>query len=204
MLFLLPFILFAQEKSQPSIPVEMMFGNNRANFQISMNKPVIGKLRYNNITIATADYELKKGVPEVTMINSFIYQFHRNFGFSGGMQYHFKKGFVPNVAFHTSYANPTWLFLLTPYFNFLPERNSETVATVEFKPPLNENLRLYTRAMALYNHNITLKGHDRSFYYFRLGLTVKQFTFGAAANFDYYGPKKVYKDNFGGFLRVTI
>lgn len=87
----------------------------------------------------------------------------------------------------------------------MPERNSETVGIVEYKPLLNENLRLYTHARVLYNHNITLSAHDRSFYYFRLGLTFgRKYTFGAAANFDYYGPNRVYKDNFGGFFKVDI
>lgn len=203
-LLMLSFCLCAQEKLQPHIPVEVMFGNNRTNFQLSMNKPVIGKLRYNNISIATAPYDIDKEKPELIMINSLIYQFHPNFGVSGGLQYHFLKGFVPNVAFHTSYANPTWLLVLTPYLNLMPERNAETVAMVEFKPRLNEKLRLYTRAMALYNHSLTLNAHDRSFYYFRVGLTLQRFTFGVGANFDYYGPQKVYKDNFGGFLRVAL
>lgn len=203
-LLALPLSLWAQSKPQPPIGVEAMMGNNRANFQLTMNKAVAGKFRYNNITIATAPYEVKKGGTELIMVNSFIYQFHRNVGVSGGMQYHFLKGFVPNVALHTSYANPTWTLLLTPYLNFLPDTNSETIATVEFKPQLNENLRLYTRATALYNHNLTTNKHDRSFYYFRLGLTFGKFTLGAAANFDYYAPQKIYKDNFGGFFKMDI
>ena len=203
-LLALPFCVWAQQKPQPPISLEAVFGNNRTNFQLSMNRQIIGNFRYNNITIATAPYDHKKETAELIMVNSFIYQFHRNFGASGGLQYHFKKGLVPNVAFHASYASPEWLLVLTPYLNFLPDRNSETIALVEFKPKLNETFRLYTRAMGLYNHNLTQNAHDRSFYYFRLGLTHRQFTFGAAANFDYYGPKKMYKDNFGGFVKVDI
>ena len=205
LLFVLPLFVFAQEKPQPPIPVELMFGNNRAAMTMSINKPIAGKWRFNNITSLAADYKNTRTETELVVVNSFVYQFHPNFGASGGLQYHFLKGFVPNVAFHTSYADPTWLLVFTPYLNFLPDRNSETVAIVEYKPLLNDNLRLYTRAMALYNHNITLGAHDRSFYYFRLGLTFgRKYTVGAAANLDYYGPNRVHKDNFGGFFKVDI
>lgn len=196
---------FAQQRPQPPIPVETMFGNNRANFQLSLNRPIVGKLHYNNITIATAPYDVKEGGTELTMVNSFIYRFHRNFGASGGVQYHFRKGFVPNAAFHASYADPVWLLAITPYLNFLPDRNSETIGIVEFKPLLNSDLRLYTRAMALYNHNLTHNVHDRSFFYFRLGITfARKYTLGGGANFDYYGANRVHKDNFGGFFKVDI
>ena len=181
-----------------------MFGNNRTNFQLSINKPIAGKWWFNNITTAAADYKGTRTETELVMVNSLVYRFHKNFGASGGLQYHFLKGFVPNAAFHASYASPEWLLVFTPYLNFLPDRNSETVAIVEYKPQLNDNLRLYTRATGLYNHNLTKNSHDRSFYYFRLGLTYRKFTFGAAANFDYYGPNKLYKENFGGFIGVAI
>ena len=198
-------VVFAQEKPQPPIPLELMFGNNRVATTMSVNKSIAGKWRYNNITSLAADYKNTRTETELVVVNSFVYQFHRNFGASGGLQYHFLKGLVPNVAFHASYADPTWLLVFTPYLNFLPERNSETVAIAEYKPLLNDNLRLYTRAMALYNHNITLGAHDRSFYYFRLGLTFgRKYTLGAAANFDYYGPNRAHKDNFGGFFKVDI
>lgn len=196
--------LTAQEKPQPPIGVELLFGNNRLNAALSLNKPVWGKWRFNNITTAAAYYDVADGKTELVMVNSLIYQFHPNFGASGGLQYHFLKGLVPNVAFHTSYADRTWLLVFTPYLNLLPERHSETIAIVQYKPALSENLRLFTQVQALYNHNLNANAHDRSFYYFRLGLTVKKITFGAGANLDYYGPDRIFKDNYGGFVKVDI
>lgn len=197
-------LLFAQQKPQPPIPIEVMFGNNRANFQLTINKQIAGRWWYGNITTATADYQNRRSETELVMVNSLIYRFQNNLGASAGLQYHFLKGFVPNIALHASYANPTWLLVLTPYLNLMPDCNSETVGIVEFKPQLCQNLRLYTRAMGLYNHNITQNYHDRSFYYFRLGLSINRFTFGAAANLDYYGPKRICKENFGGFCKIDL
>ncbi len=200
----LPLGVFAQTKPQPPIPVELLIGHNRMNVTMSVNKPIIGNWRFNNITSVAADYKNTRSETELVVVNSLVYQLHPYFGASGGLQYHFLKGLVPNVAFHASYADPTWLLVLTPYMNMLPNRNLETVAIAEFKPQLSENLKLFTRAQALYNHDLTENFHDRSYYYFRLGLSVRKFTFGVAANLDYYGPNRAYKDNFGGFLEVGI
>lgn len=196
--------LFAQKKPEPPVSVEMMFGNNKAATLMGMNKQVWGPIRYNNITSVSAAYDLKKAKPELIMLNNFLYQFHSNVAAGVGLQYHFLKGLVPSVSVNYSYATPVWLVSVTPYLNFRPDMNSENVAMVEFKPQLTDNLKLYTYALGLYNHNISLSSHDRSFYYFRLGLTKGKFTAGAAANFDYYGPLRNNTNNFGGFVKIAI
>lgn len=196
--------MFAQVKREPPIPVEILFGNNRMALQMSLNKPIVGNLRFNSINSVAADYKNTLTETELVSVNSFIYQFYKYVGVSGGVQWHFKKGLVPNVAVHFSYANPTWLLVLTPYLNFMPTRNSETVAIVEFKPALSDKLKLFTRVQGLYNQNLTDNIHDRSYAYFRLGLTINKYTIGAGANLDYYGPKKIEKQNFGGFFRVDL
>ena len=91
-------VAFAQEKPQPPIPLELMFGNNRVATTMSVNKSIAGKWRYNNITSLAADYKNTRTETELVVVNSFVYQFHRNFGASGGLQYHFLKGLVPNVV----------------------------------------------------------------------------------------------------------
>ncbi len=193
--------IFAQ---QPPVSVELMFGDKKSTVLMGMNKQIVGPLRYNSITSVASTYDLKKGKPELIMINSFLYQLHPNLGAGAGLQYHFLKGLVPSVSLNASYVNPVWMITVMPFLNLQPERNSENVAIVEFKPQLTDKLRLYTYALALYNHNITLNEHDRSFYYFRLGLTLKQFTIGGAVNMDYYGPIRFQQNNYGAFVKINI
>ena len=38
----------------------------------------------------------------------------------------------------------------------------------------------------------------------RLGLTFRNFTFGAGSNIDYYGPQRVNKNTYGGFLKIDV
>lgn len=204
LLMFLSFYVHPQQRPQPPVSVELMFGNNKAAALMGMNKQIVGPLRYNNITSVSSPYDNSKGKPELIMLNNILYKLHTSFAAGVGLQYHFLKGLVPSASVNYSYANPVWLVSVTPYLNFMPDMNSENVAMVEFKPPLTDKLKLYTYALGLYNHNITLNAHDRSFYYFRLGVSINQFTVGAAANFDYYGPERFNQNNYGGFVKINI
>ncbi len=75
---------------------------------------------------------------------------------------------------------------------------------IEFKPLLTQSMRLYTQIQGLYNHNFTNKNHERSFYNFRLGLKINKITFGAGARLDYYGAKKLNKENYGAFFKYDF
>lgn len=204
MLLLASTIVKGQQRPEPPVSLEMMFGHKKAATLMGMNKQVCGPIRYNNITSVSAAYDIKKAKPELIMLNNFLYQFHSNVGAGVGLQYHFLKGLVPSASLNFNYASPVWVVSVTPYLNFRPDINSENVAMIEYKPQISENLKLYTYALGLYNHNITLGTHDRSFYYFRLGLTKGKFTVGAAANFDYYGAARMSENNFGGFVKIAI
>lgn len=194
--------VFAQ--NQPPVSAEILLGGERNSLLLTMNRQIAGKFRYMNITSTTAYCDLDKGKAELVMVNSAIYQFHRNFGASAGLQYHFLKGLVPSVALHATYADPVWMFMFVPFLNLQPGRNSENVLVAEYKPQLNDKLKLYTHVMGLYNHSITLNAHDRSFYQLRLGLTFRNLTFGAGSNIDYYGPQRVNKNTYGGFLKIDV
>ena len=196
----------AQEKREPAIPFETLFGNERVNMALSVNKTIQGKFRYINSTSVAAYYDNKKGATEMVSINSIVFQFHKNFGVSTGMQYHFAKGFMPNLGLHLSYVRPSLLLALTPYYNFMPWDGVETTGVVEFKPLLGENLRLFTRAQGMYGHNLELNDWARGFVNLRLGLSFQRYTIGFGSNLDYYnGPKGSSQvKNFGGFVRVDI
>lgn len=194
---------FSQNVTPPT-PVEVFFGNNRTNAQLNFNKNIKGKFNFVNLTVAAADYKNTLSENEVIMMNTVNYQFHKNINTGAGLRYHYKKGFIPNISMSFTYFNPTWSFILTPCFEFLPKRDIEFVGIIEFKPKLTENIRLYTRIQGLYNQNITDNLHDRSYANFRLGLKINRIVFGGAANLDHYGPNKVYKDNYGVFFKYDL
>lgn len=46
--------------------------------------------------------------------------------------------------------------------------------------------------------------HARSYLIARVGLSYREFTFGAGSNIDYYGPARQNENNFGLFLSVQL
>lgn len=202
------FTLFSQQVSPPPapIPVEVMFGNNRMNFQLILNKPMDakGKFSFFNVTNGAVDYHNKNEETEIVVVNSVNYDLGNNFKASAGAQWHFKLGLVPIAGFQYFKANPTWLLLVSPNICFLPTTNMEVVSLVEFKPVLSPKSRLYTRAQVLYNQVIDGGIHARSGYTFRAGISRQKFTYGIGMNFDYYGPFKSEKLNTGAFVRLSL
>ncbi len=205
-LLVLSTLVDAQNKNQPPILFETLFGNDRVAMAMGFNKPIAGKFRYVNITSTAAYYDYKKGATELVSVNSFNYQLHKHVALSGGMQYHFVKGFIPNAAVYFSYVNPVWYLTLTPYYNFMPWNTIETSAVAEFKPKLSEQLRLFTRFQGFYGFNLDASEFERGMMYMRLGLTHKFYTGGFGANLDYYQVRGnlIEKQNYGLFLRIDI
>lgn len=63
---------------------------------------------------------------------------------------------------------------------------------------------MYFRLQGLYNYNSRESHHERSYFDVRIGPSFKQFAFGAGANFDWYAAIKLYKENYGIFLRYSF
>lgn len=201
-LCLFPLISFAQAP----IPAEVMFGDNRTNFLMILNRPVDAKGRFHffNVTVGAADYQNTPSETEIVVNNSLTYALGHNFHATAGAQWHFKLGFVPTVGVEYLKARPDFLLVIFPTFNMLPNRNLETVGILEYKPALSPKTRLYTRLQAMYNQDMTLEAHARSAYSVRAGISIKQFTVGLGSNLDYYGPMKFDKTNHGLFVQVRL
>ncbi|MFM6937022.1 MAG: hypothetical protein ACKOXH_04980 [Aquirufa sp.] len=201
-LCLFPLISFAQAP----IPAEVMFGNNRTNFLMILNRPVDAKGRFHffNVTVGAANYQNTPSETEIVVNNSLTYALGHNFHATAGAQWHFKLGFVPTVGVEYLKARPDFLLVIFPTFNMLPNRNLETVGILEYKPALSPKTRLYTRLQAMYNQDMTLEAHARSAYSVRAGISIKQFTVGLGSNLDYYGPMKFDKTNHGLFVQVRL
>ena len=201
-LSLFPFLSFAQAP----IPTEVMFGNNRANLLLILNRPIDakGQFHFFNVTVGAVDYQNTPSETEIVLNNSLTYSLGHNFHAAAGAQWHFKLGLVPTVGVQYLKARPDFLLVIFPTFNMLPNKNLETVGILEYKPALSPKTRLYTRLQAMYNQDMTLEAHARSAYSVRAGISMKQFTVGLGSNFDYYGPLKFDKTNHGLFVQVRL
>lgn len=195
--------LFSQNNCPPS-PLELFMGNNKSSLQLNLRKPIYNSFYFQTVNYATADYKNTAKENELVSNNSVLYQFHKNINVGAGVQYHYIKGIIPNISMSLDFVNPTWLLVLSPNFQFMPTYNIETRGMIEFKPLLTNNIRLYTHASALYNHNFTDKYYERGYASFRLGLKIDKISFGVGSRFDYYGAKKLNKNNYGVFFKYDF
>jgi hypothetical protein len=190
----------------PPIPVESMFGNNRVQFIGVLNRPVTadGRLGYFNLSTGMVDYSNTATETELVIVNNLTYSLFKNIRATAGAEWHYKLGLVPQIGLQYFKANRTWLFLLNPSFNFQPSRSLSTIGIMEFKPAISKAISFYSRTQVLYVHNLSEGDHARSALMLRAGLSFSKFTIGLGTNFDYYGPKKMGKDNFGLFTRLNL
>lgn len=200
-------VVFGQDHAPlPPLPVEATFGNNRLHFQAVINRPVSanGKLSFFNLSTGAVDYSNTASETEMVVVNNLTYALFGNFKVTGGAEWHYKLGLVPQLGLQYFKANRTWLVLVNPSINMQPSKSTATIGIVEYKPALSQKAQLYTRAQVLYIQSLEDGKHARSALMLRAGITHGKFTFGLGANFDYYGPMKNQKDNVGLFTRLAL
>jgi hypothetical protein len=102
------------------------------------------------------------------------------------------------------FANPKWLVVFAPTIYLTESKEIETFALLENKTPLSQKVKLYTRIQGLFNQNTVENVHERSYLYLRLGVNLRNLSYGIGANFDRYAPIKISKTNYGVFLKAEL
>ncbi len=195
----------ANEISSPPIPAEVFFGNEYFNFQMITAKPLSksGKLGFFNVTTFNGSYKndlVKNEFLSQALLN---YSIFKGLAITGGVSINHVTGFRPTLGLQYLYANQNWLAILLPRVDLTQDNNIDVFSLVQYSPS-NKKVNPYIRIQGLYNQNPTTNFHDRSYAYFRAGVSIKKIQFGLGANLDWYGPIKVHTQNYGGFFRVLI
>ena len=189
----------------PPITMELMAGNRGVLYQLIVNKKLqsIPKLGFFSVTNGTAAWE-KELIPDIMTQAHITYSLFKGLDISSGMQYTPIYGFRPVAALFYSYASKDFFVLLNPKVDLKDDLASEALALVEYKPQLNDKLNFYSRIQGLYGFVPKSGDHNRSYLMLRAGLSYKEFTIGAASNFDWYGPFKQNENNFGLFINTQL
>lgn len=206
----LSFLAQAQEESStpisnPPISMEAFVGNRNFSYQMIINKKLqsLPKFGFFGVTHLQPEWGEPK-IDDYMVQGNLTYSVIKGIDLSSGFIMNPIDGIRPSAGIIFSIANPKLLAVLNPRVDLSKNANFETIGLIEFKPKLNEKLRLYTRLQGVYTHNIGLDHHSRSYIMLRAGVSFKEFTFGAATNFDWYGPMRMNKNNYGGFLLVNL
>lgn len=189
----------------PPITMEAFAGNRALAYQMIINKklqsiPALGFFSVSNIQPEWG----KPQMDDYMVQGNLTYSLIKGIDLSGGFIWNPVDGIRPSAGLIFSYGNPELLTVVNPRIDLSKNANFDALALVEYKPAIIEKLRLYTRLQGLYTHNLGYDFHSRSYVMLRAGLTYKDITLGVATNFDWYGPMKINKNNFGGFVALTL
>jgi hypothetical protein len=196
----------AQELVQKPIPIELVLGNSRLSLQSIINKNLPESKRFSFFSVTNFESDYSQNADGLDFINNsqISFEIYKGFGISSGVNINKATGLSPTLGLQYVFANPKWLFVVTPNLIFSTGNTSSVLSILEYKPKLTDLLKLYSRVQGLYNHNIKSSSHERSYLQLRIGLEYKSYQFGLASNFDYFGPNHSFKDNYGVFIRANI
>jgi hypothetical protein len=119
----------------------------------------------------------------------------------GGSDVNSFSGFSPVIGPQHTYASKKWLAVTVASYFLNGESDLKLFGIYEYKPAINNKWTMYNRAQFIINQSLKDNSHNKSYLYLRSGLKRKSMIIGVAANFDWSGPNKAYRDNFGLFTR---
>lgn len=210
-LLLFPFILRAQsltleQKQNPPVIMEVLVGNDGYASQMIINKVLRGipKLSLFSVTNISSSWDEKLSQDAMNQVN-LKYDFLKGMSVFGGVHYTPVTGLRPTTALMYVIGTETFVFMVSPrLIGFNEDSIVEGFAMVEYKPILNENWSIYSRAQGLYNQTITAGDHARSYLMLRVGVSFNGFSFGLGANWDAFGAENIKKENYGVFLSANL
>lgn len=196
--------------AQPAIPIEFVPGSDRFYFQAILARDIPltkNKVRFISVTNYATEYRNSNAVAnDFVSVNIVSYKLSKHIGVGPSAANVAGLGWIPSLGFQLGWRQPSWALIINPAISINKNTNTNHVLVAEYFPTISKDQgwHIYTRLQGLYIHDLKHGDHSRSQYFGRLGISYKQYTIGAAANWDYYGAAKKEKRNYGPFLRVTL
>jgi hypothetical protein len=206
-IFLALFLAFINDVSSQAparpIPAEVFFGHEYLYYQVVTKRNFTPGSNFEYFSLATFSADYKNDLDENSMviIGQVSYVLGHGFGLMGGADVNSFAGFSPVVGPQHTFASREWLAVTVVSYFLNGERDLKLFGIYEYKPAINDQLSLYTRVQFIVNHSLKYDEHNKSYLFLRTGLKRNSMIFGLAANFDWSGSAKVYKENFGIFTR---
>ncbi|WP_347218509.1 hypothetical protein [Chryseobacterium sp.] len=206
---LIPLLFFSQNNKQilnPPVTFETLAGNKGIASQMTINKGFQDIKGLGFLSVANISSKWNEDRSNDAMIQANItFEVFKNIHVLGGMHYTPNTGLRPTAGLLYSLSTPDFLLIINPRFIGFSEKSiAEGMMLLEYKPPINDNWKGYSRIQALYSETINDGLHARSYLMLRLGVSYKLLTFGLGANWDQYGPCKESKQNFGVFAAIRL
>jgi hypothetical protein len=193
---------FCQEPIPP-IPAEVFIGHEYLYYQFVAKRAFSPVSHFEYFALATysADYQNDIKSNSMVIIGQVSYELGRGFGLMGGSDVNSFSGFSPIIGPQHTYASKQWLAVTVVSYFLNGESDLKLFGLYEYKPAINEKWTVYNRVQFIVNQSLRYNTHNKSYLYLRTGLRRNKLTIGTAANFDWSGPGKVFKENYGLFTR---
>lgn len=193
------------EIKNPPVSIEAFAGNRALGYQMNFSKKLqsISGLGWFSVMNLQPEW----GYPEMNdymLQGKLTYSIVKGLDIAGGFIWVPIDGIRPSAAIMYSYGSPGLVIIVNPRIDLTKNANFDTMGLVEYKPKVNDKINLYSRIQGLLTRNLGYDQHARSYLMFRAGLTFKDVSFGAASNFDWYGPLKHHEKNFGAFVLFNL
>lgn len=193
------------QNANPPVNVETLIANEGANVQMLVSKKTqsFPRLGFFSATSLTTDWDTD-ALADFMHQGALTFELTRGLDLMGGYHYVSVAGIHGSAGLMGTIAAKNALIVLVPRFDLSKNHSIEGFISAEYMPEINRNIKLYTRFQGLYNVLTKNGDHQRSYAWFRAGITVDDFTFGAGVNLDYYGPFKTNINNTGLFVAVNL
>lgn len=189
----------------PPLPMELMFGNDRMDFQLVVKRNFSPQSKFSVLAIAafSENYAEEKQLGDNLVIPFQVNYALGKSGFSlaAGAEANSSAGFGTTIGLTHGKASKEILAITVFSYELSSDQDLKFFGLYEYKPALTEKWSIYSRLQLTYNQGMAAGFHNRSFLYLRAGLKKGPLGFGLGANFDAYGPEKIARENFGVFTR---
>jgi hypothetical protein len=196
-------ILTAQLLSAQPMSAEIMAGHNYGTITMVMSKKFADPSKFGvfHMNIVQIDYLHNKD-HDILLQDLLFFEPIKNIKITTGAFYGGRPGFMPTAGMQFALHKKAFFMLLSPRINIQSDPEYDIFAIFKFEPALTETIKLATslQSLNLFDKTGNIKcGQD-----VRIGLNIKDFTFGLAAGFEEVGHDFIMKNNFGVFVQRDL
>lgn len=199
-LLLLSVAAFAQTGN-----VELMPGNRYFHQMHSVEFPLNASRKFNWQQLGTIikyyDKGSGKNLPKDELMNQsyLVYHLSQKLAVKSGLIYTNVGGYHTSVALQFKWKLKKGILLLSPRANLSRVQAYELFSLVEYKIGAEKKWPVVVRYQGM--SSVGLKGHNRSYQAFRIGMQVKKNQLGAGITLDEFGKENRVYSNFGLYFR---
>lgn len=198
-------VLFSGAAVAQTGNVELMPGNRYFHQMHSVEFPLTGSGKFSWQQLGTIikyyDKGSGKNLPKDELMNQsyLVYHLSEKLAVKSGLFYTNVGGYHTSVALQFKWKLKQGILLLSPRANLSQVQAYELFSLLEYKNGADKKLPIVLRYQGM--SSVGLKGHNRSYQVFRIGIQVKKNQLGAGITLDEFGKENKVYSNFGLYFR---